>query len=273
MAEIALHTLPGEFRKLDAKASEIILIEGGPRVLSTYPEHLSASALDQLHSLGVQVRLNTKVTSIEAGKVTVQAADGQHQSLGADQIVWAAGVKASELAAVLATQAGAKLDRSGRVLVDPDLSIPGHSNISVIGDLASLASNGVAVPGVAPAAKQMGQHVAANVLARLAGQSPRPFVYRDYGSMATIGRHRAIAVLGRWHFKGTIAWLLWLFAHIVFLIGFRNRVAVMLDWATQYWTMQRHARIIFQSHKNDPVLPTPSEVVGRAGLEPATKGL
>jgi NADH dehydrogenase len=252
LAEIARHTLPGEFRGIDPASAEILLLEGGARILSAYPESLSASAKAQLESLGVQVRLGAKVIGIDAGGVDVEglhdpsrasAGDNPPTRLLTRNVIWGAGVKASPLGARLANAAGIDPDRAGRVPVTPDLSLVGHPQVQVIGDLAALGIDGQPVPGIAPAAKQMGQHAAKNLLARIGGRSTTPFRYRDYGSMATIGRHRAIGVLGRMRFSGLPAWWLWLFAHIVFLIGYRNRLVVLMDWASQYWTMQRHARV------------------------------
>jgi NADH:ubiquinone reductase (H+-translocating) len=252
LAEIARHTLPDEFRNIDARKAEIILLEGGPRVLSSYPETLSDSARKQLASLGVDVQLNTKVTGINDSGVEVQSPQGMRRIVSSN-VIWSAGVQASPLGAILAAKLPLQkdlLDRAGRVKVLPDLSVPGHPELSVIGDLASFDDRGKTVPGIAPAAKQMGRCAAFNISARLAKQPVQSFCYRDYGSMATIGRHRAIALMGGFRFSGLLAWWLWLFAHIFFLIGFRNRVAVLLDWGAQYWTMQRHARI-FLAGKTD----------------------
>lgn len=242
LAEIARHTLPGEFRHIDPASAEILLLEGGPRVLAAYPDALSESAKRQLESLGVRVRLGAKVVGIGAEGVEVER-EGTRERLPTRNVVWGAGVKASPLGALLATAAGIEPDRAGRVPVQADLTLPGHPAVQVIGDLAALSIDGQPVPGIAPAAKQMGQHAARNLLARLDGKAPAAFRYRDYGSMATIGRHRAIGVIGGLRFTGLVAWWLWLFAHIVFLIGFRNRLVVLMDWASQYWTMQRHARV------------------------------
>lgn len=242
LAEIARHTLPGEFRCIDPSSAEILLLEGGARILSAYPESLSDSARRQLEGLGVQVRLGAKVVGIDAGGVDVET-NGQRARLATRNVIWGAGVKASPLGALLAKAAGIDTDRAGRVPVAPDLSLPGHAEVQVIGDLAALSIDGQPVPGIAPAAKQMGQQAARNIVARINGRAALPFRYRDYGSMATIGRHRAIGVIGGMRFAGLPAWWLWLFAHIVFLIGFRNRFVVLLDWASQYWTMQRHARV------------------------------
>jgi len=242
LAEIARHTLPGEFRHIDPASAEILLLEGGPRVLAAYPDALSESAKRQLESLGVRVKLGAKVVGIGAEGVEVER-EGTRERLPTRNVVWGAGVKASPLGALLATAAGIEPDRAGRVPVQADLTLPGHPAVQVIGDLAALSIDGQPVPGIAPAAKQMGQHAARNLLARLDGKAPAAFRYRDYGSMATIGRHRAIGVIGGLRFSGLVAWWLWLFAHIVFLIGFRNRLVVLMDWASQYWTMQRHARV------------------------------
>mgnify|MGYP002779625303 FL=1 len=242
LAEIARHTLPGEFRHIDPASAEILLLEGGPRVLAAYPDALSESAKRQLESLGVRVKLGAKVVGIGAEGVEVER-EGTRERLPTRNVVWGAGVKASPLGALLATAAGIEPDRAGRVPVQADLTLPGHPAVQVIGDLAAQSIDGQPVPGIAPAAKQMGQHAARNLLARLDGKAPAAFRYRDYGSMATIGRHRAIGVIGGLRFTGLVAWWLWLFAHIVFLIGFRNRLVVLMDWASQYWTMQRHARV------------------------------
>ncbi|WP_397595811.1 NAD(P)/FAD-dependent oxidoreductase [Silanimonas sp.] len=242
LAEIARHTLQGEFRGIDPATAEILLLEGGARILAAYPEALSASAKRQLESLGVRVRLGAKVVGIDAEGVDVER-EGVRERLPTRNVVWGAGVKASPLGALLAKAAGIDPDRAGRVPVTSDLSLVGHPEVQVIGDLAALSIDGQAVPGIAPAAKQMGQHAARNVIVRLRGRATTPFRYRDYGSMATIGRHRAIGVIGGMRFTGLLAWWLWLFAHIVFLIGYRNRLVVLMDWASQYWTMQRHARV------------------------------
>jgi NADH dehydrogenase len=242
LAEIARHTLQGEFRGIDPATAEILLLEGGARILAAYPEALSASAKRQLESLGVRVRLGAKVVGIDAEGVDVER-EGVRERLPTRNVVWGAGVKASPLGALLAKAAGIDPDRAGRVPVTSDLSLVGHPEVQVIGDLAALSIDGQAVPGIAPAAKQMGQHAARNVIAHLRGRATTPFRYREYGSMATIGRHRAIGVIGGMRFTGLLAWWLWLFAHIVFLIGYRNRLVVLMDWASQYWTMQRHARV------------------------------
>ncbi len=235
LAEIARHTLRKEFRRIDPTRARVLLIEAGQRVLGAMPAPLSASAGRQLERLGVEVICGQPVTAIDA---TGLALGGQF--IATRSVVWAAGVAASPLGAAL----GAPLDRAGRVEVNADLSLPGHPEIFVAGDLAHVACNGVAVPGIAPAAKQMGQHVAMQIRHRLSGHATQPFRYRDQGSLATIGRKSAVAHVGRLKFSGLPAWWFWLLVHIVFLIGFRNRIVVLIDWASAYFTYQRHARII-----------------------------
>jgi NADH:ubiquinone reductase (H+-translocating) len=236
LAEIAHHTLRNEFRRIDPAEARVRLIEAGPRILSTFPESLSRSAQRQLERLGVEVATGTPVRDI-------RAAGYQHGERfeAARTVLWAAGVAASPLARSL----GVELDRAGRVPVSPDLSVPGHPRIFVAGDLASVAGRNGMVPGVAPAAKQMGTHVARMIRAQLGGRPSAPFRYRDYGNLATIGRRAAVVDLGRLRFGGALAWWFWLFMHVFFLIGFRNRLVVMLNWTWAYWTYQRAARIIF----------------------------
>jgi NADH dehydrogenase len=236
LAEIARHVLAHEFHEIDPKRTRVILLEGGPRVLPVYPEDLSRSAERQLQKLGVEVHTSTMVTGMEAS--TVIAGE---KRLPAAVILWAAGVAASPLGKKL----GAPLDRAGRVLVNPDLSIPGHAEVFVVGDLASLKQkDGKPVPGVAPAAIQEGKAAAKNILLDLKQQPRKDFSYFDKGSLATIGRSAGIAQFGRVHISGLFAWLSWLFIHIFFLIGFRNRVIVMIQWAWSYLTYERGARLI-----------------------------
>jgi NADH dehydrogenase len=265
MAEIARHTLPGEFRRFDPSSARILLLEGGPRVLQAMPESLSASAARQLARLGVEVRLDARVVAIDADGLDVQPAQGAAYRIAARCIVWAAGVAASPLGRQLAEATGAQTDRAGRVAVQPDLSLPGHPEISVIGDLAAAQSHAPGrepkpVPGVSPGAKQMGRAAAANIERRLRGEPTRPFRYRDYGNLATIGRNSAVVDLaspaGPIRFSGFVAWLFWLFAHIYFLIGFRNRIVVLIDWASAYWSSQRYARVV--AHIEPDAAPAPS---------------
>jgi NADH:ubiquinone reductase (H+-translocating) len=234
LAEIARHTLRGEFRRIDPRKARVVLVEGSDRVLPPYTPDLSEKALAQLERLGVTVWLGKRVSGVDADGVTLGA-----ERLQAKTVIWAAGVAASPLGRAL----GAPLDRAGRVKVEPDLSVPGHPEVFVIGDLAALEG----VPGIAPAAKQMGRHAALNIRKSLEGKARLPFRYRDYGQLATIGRNAAVAMLGRLHLSGYPAWLMWLLAHIYFLINFRNRLMVMIDWAWSYWTYRRYARIILRA--------------------------
>jgi NADH dehydrogenase len=233
LAEIARHTLPGEFRRFDPAKARVMLVEGSDRVLPPYPPELSEKARLQLERLGVTVWLGKTVTGVDAEGVTMGA-----ERLEAKTVLWAAGVTSSPLGRTL----GAPLDRAGRVQVAPDLSLPGHPEVFIAGDLAAIAG----VPGIAPAAKQMGHHAAKNVLRLLQGGATQDFRYRDYGQLATIGRNAAVAVFGKLKFSGYPAWLLWLLAHIYFLINFRSRLVVMIDWAWSYWTYRRYARIIIR---------------------------
>lgn len=243
LAEIARHTLKNEFRRIDPSEARVRLIEAGPRVLSSFPEDLSEKARRQLQKLGVEV-----VTGTPVGEITCEGYRLGDEFVPARTVVWAAGVAASPLARSL----GVPLDRAGRVFVQPDLSVPGHPDIFVAGDLASVQSDGRPVPGVAPAAKQMGRYVAQAIRARLAKNVPSPaFRYRDFGNLATIGRMAAIVHLGKLKLSGVLAWWFWLAAHVFFLIGFRNRLVVLLNWAWAYWSYQRGARIILGGDKPD----------------------
>ncbi|MGA9355531.1 MAG: NAD(P)/FAD-dependent oxidoreductase [Terriglobales bacterium] len=239
LAEIAHHAMTHQFRKIKPEQSRIILIEGGTRVLPAYSEHLSSKAKDQLQHLGVEVRTSQMVTGVEPGAVWVG-----NDRTSASVVLWAAGVAASELGRKL----GAPVDRAGRVLVQPDLSIPGHGEIFVIGDLAALQDEkGKLLPGVAQVAIQQGKWAAKMIALDLAGSSATTrgkFHYRDMGSLATIGRAAAVAQIAGLELSGYIAWLAWIFIHILFLIGFRNRIVVMVNWAWAYLTYERGARLI-----------------------------
>ena len=236
LAEVARKSLARDFRKIDPTKARIILLEGGPRVLPTYPDDLSRSAEEQLRELGVEVRTNAKVTQVTHGAVHIG-----DEVLPAAVTLWAAGVQASPLGKLL----GAPTDRAGRVLVAPDLTLPGHPEVFVIGDLASLKqADGRPVPGVAPAAIQMGKHAVKQIFRSLENQPHRDFEYVDKGSLATIGRAAAVADFGRAHISGFLAWMAWLLVHLFFLIGFRNRILVMIEWAWSYFTFQRGARLI-----------------------------
>jgi NADH:ubiquinone reductase (H+-translocating) len=236
LAEIARHALNNEFRNIDPRHSRILLIEGGSRVLPSYTEDLSRKAEEQLRHLGVEVRTSSMVTGIEPGAVWIG-----NEKIAAPVILWAAGVAASPLGKKL----DAPVDRAGRVLVQPDLSVPGHPEVFVIGDLAALKDeSGKLLPGVAQVAIQQGAFAAEMIGRDLEHQPRRDFHYHDKGSLATIGRAAAVAQIGKVKLSGYFAWLAWLFIHILFLIGFRNRLIVMIQWASSYLTYDRGARLI-----------------------------
>lgn len=236
LAEISRQSLARDFRHFDPSSARIILLEGGPSVLSAFPEPLQQAAMNDLRSLGVEVRTGSIVTSVTPGVVSIGG-----ETIATETIVWAAGVAASRLGATL----GVPVDRVGRVRVLPDLTIPGSSNIFVIGDLASLdGADGRPLPGVAQVAIQMGQHAVKNILRAIEKQPLRPFQYRNLGNMATIGRASAVADFGSFRMKGWLAWQAWLFVHILNLIGFRNRLVVLVQWAWAYFSYQRAIRLI-----------------------------
>ena len=238
LIELARHTLSGEFRHCDPRAASVRLVEAGPRLLAGYDPSLSEKARQQLEHLGVEVHTGVAVSAIGADGVKLG-----ERWLRARTVLWAAGVAASPVGAML----GVALDKAGRVRVRDDLSVPGHAEVFVIGDLAHVEQpDGALVPGVAPAAKQMGKYVGNALRTRLRGSDdpPPPFRYHDDGSLATIGRLAAVAQFGKLKLSGLPAWITWLLVHIYFLIGFRNRLAVMLDWAWAYWAHQRQARIV-----------------------------
>ncbi|MCX5569669.1 NAD(P)/FAD-dependent oxidoreductase [Kaistia nematophila] len=239
IAELARNTLPGDFRNFDPADARVLLVEAGPRVLAAFRPELSDYAAKALARLGVEVLAGQAVTDVSSGKVALG-----ERVIAAETVIWAAGVQASPAAAWLGLPPA---DRAGRVKVEPDLSVPGYPDIFVIGDTAMVMSEGRPVPGVAPAAKQQGRHVGATLLARLAGdRTPRPFRYRDQGSLATIGRKAAVVDFGWIRFRGGLAWWLWGIAHIFFLIGVRNRLAVALSWLWIHTTGSRSARLITQ---------------------------
>ena len=236
LAEIAHKSLPEDFRHIDPKTTRIVLLEAGSSLLSAYPDDLRLSAKRQLEHLGVEVRLNSAVTDVSLSEIHIG-----NEVVHASVVLWAAGVAASPLGRAL----GGPVDRAGRVLVEADLSLPGHREVFVIGDLASLKhADGTQLPGVAPVAMQQGRWVGRQIAADLAGNPRAPFHYFDKGSLATIGRAAAIAQFGKVHISGYLAWLSWLFVHIFFLIGFRNRIIVMIQWAWSYFTYDRAARLI-----------------------------
>lgn len=237
LAEIARHTLRHDFRSIDPAAARVRLVEAGSRVLGGFPEDLSRKAEAQLHKLGVEVLTEAPVKHIDA-----EGAQVGDRYIRARTVLWAAGVAGSPLARTL----GVPLDPAGRVIVGDDLRVPGHPEIFVAGDLAALEQDGKPVPGLAPAAKQMGAYVGRAIAADLRGARIAPFRYKDVGALATIGRKAAVADLGRFKLWGLPAWWFWLLVHIYFLVGFRNRLGVMIDWAWSYWTYERSARIIFE---------------------------
>jgi NADH dehydrogenase len=258
LSEIARHALAKDFRHIDPTQAQVILLEGSPRVLPGYVAMLSEKARVQLERHGVDVRTGTLVTGIDGEGVDIGTG-----RIAARTVLWAAGVAASPLARTL----GVPLDRAGRVLVAPDLTVPGHPEVFVIGDLASvLQADGTPVPGVAPAAIQEARHTARNIERALRGEPLAPFVYLDKGSLATIGRAAGIAQIGRLRLWGWVAWMTWLFVHIFFLIGFRNRFAVLFSWAWSYVTYDRGARLITgrlprleeQEHEPSQALARPS---------------
>ncbi|HTI71720.1 MAG TPA: NAD(P)/FAD-dependent oxidoreductase [Candidatus Limnocylindria bacterium] len=245
VAELSRYVLRSDFKRIDSAQTRVLLVEGSPRLLGQFAPELSAEAKDRLEKMGVEVRLDTKVLDIREGEVDVTG-----ETLHASSIIWAAGVAASPLTAKL----DAKLDRGGRVFVAPDLSLPNHPEIFAVGDLVNLVdANGVVVPGVSPAAMQEAKHVARQIADELDGlPEPRtPFRYWDKGSMATIGRSAAVAQIGHFQLTGYPAWLAWLFVHLAFLIGLRNKVAVMLQWVYSYFTYRRGARIITGMPRKD----------------------
>lgn len=244
LAEIARETLRGNFRGFDPATARILLVEGTERVLPGYPADLSARALRSLLRLGVGVRTGTLVTQLTPDSVTLKRGDAS-ETLPARVVLWAAGVQASPLGRALAEAAGCELDGAGRVRVEPDLSLPGHPEVFVIGDLATVRGrDGAPLPGVAPVAMQQGRYVARLIHARLRGRSLPPFRYFHKGSLATIGRAAAVADFGRLRFGGYPAWLAWLFVHLMYVVEFENRLLVFVQWAWNYVTRNRSARLI-----------------------------
>ncbi|HVN83353.1 MAG TPA: NAD(P)/FAD-dependent oxidoreductase [Candidatus Binatia bacterium] len=244
LSEIATHTLARDFRTINPSDARIILIEGAARALPPYSPALSAKAAAALERIGVQLRTGALVTAITPESVTVRAGE-RSESIATRTVLWAAGVQASPLGNIIAAKTGAQLDRVGRVIVETDCSVPGHPEILVIGDLAHFRhQGGTPLPGVAPVAMQQGRYVAQAIRRRLAGRSVGPFHYRDKGSMAVIGRRAAVAKLAGVEFNGTLAWLAWLFIHLMYLVEFDNRVLVLIQWAWNYLTWNRGARLI-----------------------------
>jgi NADH dehydrogenase len=244
LGEIANDTLRHDFRHIDPASSRILLLEGGGRVLPAYPADLSAQAEESLIRLSVRPMTDAVVTAIDEAGVTVRRG-GQEERIATRTVLWAAGVAASPLGRILAERGGARLDRAGRVIVEPDLTIAGHPEILVIGDLANFShQTGTPLPGVAPVAMQEGRYAAELVRQRMAGKTVAAFHYHDKGSLATIGRAAAVADFGRIHMHGMLAWLTWLFVHLLYLVEFDNRLLVLIQWAYSYITRNRGARLI-----------------------------
>ena len=245
LGEIANDTLRHDFRHIDPRDAAILLIEGEPRVLPAFPPDLSAKAERQLTALGVRSLTNAKVTAIDAEGATFTV-DGRTERIATHTVLWAAGVRASRLGKVLAERAGAQLDRAGRVIVEPNLSVPGHPEILVIGDLSSFThQGGKPLPGVAPVAMQQGRYVARLIESRLAGrEKSAPFHYFNKGNLATVGRNRAVAEFGKLHISGFAAWFTWVFVHLMYLVEFDNRLLVFTEWVYNYFTRNRGARLI-----------------------------
>jgi len=245
LPEVARHGIARDFRRIDTRRTHVILLEGGPRVLPSFSGRLSERARRDLTELGVEVRTGALVTRIEPDAVYVGG-----ERIACRTVFWAAGNAASPLA----MSVGGPLDRAGRVMVEPDLSVPGHPEIFVAGDVAGvIRDDGTLVPGVAPAANQEGRTAAQNILRTIRGEPRRPFHYRDKGSLATIGRHRAVAQFGRLGVSGYVAWWLWLVIHILYLAGFRNRLVVAVEWGYAYLTYHRGARVITAGRGGPPV--------------------
>jgi NADH dehydrogenase len=246
IAEIA-RDVRGDFRAFDPRIARILLVEALDRVLTTFPESLSAKALRSLENLGVTGRLGESVVDVDEHSVTVQRGDETTERIATRTVIWAAGVTASPLAGLLAERAGLEVDRAGRLVVDPDLSVPGHPEVLALGDMVAVRqADGTALvlPGVAPVAMQQGRHAARVVGDRLHGRAPRPFRYRDKGNLATIGRARAVADVKGVHLSGFVAWATWLVVHLWYLIGFQNRLLVVIRWAFSFFTHGRGARLI-----------------------------
>jgi NADH:ubiquinone reductase (H+-translocating) len=268
VAEIARETLKEDFRSIHPEESEILLVDAADRVLPAFPPELSEQARTTLHDLGVQVRTGVKVTAIDEQGIALEGPAGT-QRIAANTVLWAAGVAASPLGRMLADKAGAQADRLGRVMVRHDLTVPGHPEIFVIGDMAHFpGEDGNPLPGLAPVATQQGRYVAGCIGKRLRGEGPpTPFSYFDKGTMAVIGRHAAVANVGRFRFGGITAWLMWLFIHLLLLINFESRLVVLIRWAFSYFTHSRGSRVLIATG----TLRLP--VTGAKGKEsPGTQG-
>jgi NADH dehydrogenase len=258
VAELANDSLRHDFRDIDPRDANVFLIEGADRILQTFPPHLSEEAERSLHKMGVLTKTYAMVTDVSPDEVTVKYRDSQER-IQCKTVLWAAGVRASELGKVLAERTGALMDRAGKVIVEPDCTIAGHPEIYVIGDLQVYPhQTGKPLPGVAPTAMQGGTYVAKTIAKRLRGEEVKPFRYVDKGNLAVIGRHSGVADLHKLQFSGPLAWLIWLFIHIAYLIGFDNRVLVLTEWAFNYFTHNRGARLMTG--------PTPDPPPGADGI-------
>lgn len=242
--EVALHTLLDNFRTISPTDARVILVEHADRVLPPFPPDLSREAQLSLEQLGVRVMVGTRVTDIRPGEVEVQRGE-QREVIAAETVIWAAGVGATRIARELAAATGAETDRAGRLMVEPDLTLSGHPEIYVIGDMAvCLGEDGKPLPGVAQVAIQQGRHTARNIQRRIEGKETLPFRYRDLGTLATIGRASAVATIFGVHLSGFVAWIIWLFVHLMHLVHFQNRVLVFIQWSWSYLTWNRSARLI-----------------------------
>jgi NADH dehydrogenase len=253
LAEIAGRTLARDFRRFDPRTTRVFLIEAGPRILAAFPESLSQKAREQLEGLGVEVRVNGRVTDIGPDFVEVGG-----ETIATRTVLWAAGVRASPLT----THLGVPLDRAGRVWVEDDLSVPDRPEVFVAGDLIAKTQDGKALPGVAQLAVQSGRHIARNIRHDVTGRARQAFRYVDKGSMATIGRNKAVAKIGRFEFTGMIAWWLWLTVHLLALVSYRSRISVLMEWAFSYFTWQRRSRVILEVPAQPASFAAPS-VVGK----------
>jgi NADH:ubiquinone reductase (H+-translocating) len=250
LGEVARDTLRGDFRNIDPAEAQIFVVDRSPRVLPAFPEDLSAAAERSLIRLGVRALTGVGVTHIDREGVSLETPNGSER-IPARTVIWAAGVEASPLGRAIAEQTGATADRAGRVSVEPDCSVPGHPEIFIIGDLANYThQNGKSLPGLCPVAMQQGRYVGRLIRTRLGGGACGPFRYFDKGNLATIGRNQAVGILAGLHFSGVIAWLLWLFVHLMYLIGFQNRLLVATQWAFHYFTYNRSARLITGGKKS-----------------------
>lgn len=256
IGELAHYTLRSNFRHINPASARVYLLEAGPRILSTYDPSLSAKAAKSLATLGVTVRTGTAVIDVQAERVTVKVGE-RTEEIPSHTVLWGAGVQASPLAGLLAQKTGAQVDRAGRVHTNPDLTLPGHPEVFVLGDMVCFVQqSGQPLPGVCQVAMQMGGYAAEAVVRRLNGQTPRgPFVYKDPGNMATIGRALAVLERGRIKLSGFVAWLGWLFIHLIYLIRFENRVMVLFQWAWNYFTRGRAARLITEVQPRKPDAP------------------